>query len=102
MNCSPTTAKTGRGDTRVLALTSVASPRLIPKEVVGANVTARSGFRARARLSTVVLVGEVRDVDPKREALEELAEDDRVDERRCMQGATVNISAQLGNERGTH
>ena len=75
MNCSPTTAKTGRGDTRVLALTSVASPRLIPKEVVGANVTARSGFRARARLSTVVLVGEVRDVDPKREALEELAEE---------------------------
>ena len=50
----------------------------------------------------MVLVGEARDQDPEREALEELVEDDRGDESRCMQGAAVSISAQLGNERGTH
>ena len=50
----------------------------------------------------MVLVEEACDADPEREALKELVEDDRSDERRCMQGAAVSISAQLGNERRTH
>ena len=65
-------------------------------------MTARSGFSARAPPPAVVLAGEARDADPERKALEELVEDNRGGERRCMQGAAVSISAQLGNKRGTH